>query len=416
MFSNSFLFFYSYFIFLVIFKMNQKIFILFLCFFGNIMFVFSQQIISLENAIELTKKQNLGLQTTILEVEMAKKMQKSAFDLPKTDFSMQYGNVNDFQIDYSFNVVQNFSLPNVYQKKLAYNKNQTILTEKKLAYQEKEMIKMVKTIYYQILFLYEKQNILLQQDSLQTSLLKTAEVRVRTGEGKEIEKLSANLLLQDLKNQQNQLENDIKVQKEELKKLINLKENFEIADKKLTKRILNITQIDITKNPHLIFLKQQIELQKSNVKVQKTAFSPDLRLGYYNMRENENPNLHVAQAGIALPIFNTGRKSMVASAQINEKMAENQWIYQQQITERNAEILQTQIERSNIALNYYENIAIPQIDKIQNIFQKSYQNGEISYVELTQNRMQNFQILMNYLQELSNYNQIIIQIEFLTGE
>ncbi|TAH29307.1 MAG: TolC family protein [Cytophagales bacterium] len=396
--------------------MKLKKMFLYICFFSNLMPLFSQQIVNLEKAIEIAKKQNLGLQTTALEIEMTRKMQKSAFDLPKTDFSMQYGNVNDFQVDYSFNVVQNFSLPHVYQKKLKYNQQQTILTEKKRSFQEKEMVKMIKITYYQIIFLYEKQALLLQQDSLQKLLLRTAEVRVRTGEGKELEKLSANLLLQDLKNQLLQVDNELKVQKEELKKLLNITDNIEIEDKKLIKRFMNMTQIDVSKNPYLLFSKQQIELQKSNTEVQKSAFSPDLKLGYYNMRENENPNLHVAQLGVALPIFNTGRKAMVASAKINEKIAESQFAYQTQTTERNFEILKAQLERSQEAINYYENNAIPQIDKIQKVFQKSYQSGEISYVELTQNRLQTFQILMNYLQELSNYNQIIISIEFLIGE
>lgn len=396
--------------------MKLKKMFLYICFFSNLMPLFSQQIVNLEKAIEIAKKQNLGLQTTALEIEMTRKMQKSAFDLPKTDFSMQYGNVNDFQVDYSFNVVQNFSLPHVYQKKLKYNQQQTILTEKKRSFQEKEMVKMIKITYYQIIFLYEKQALLLQQDSLQKLLLRTAEVRVRTGEGKELEKLSANLLLQDLKNQLLQVDNELKVQKEELKKILNITDNIEIEDKKLIKRFMNMTQIDVSKNPYLLFSKQQIELQKSNTEVQKSAFSPDLKLGYYNMRENENPNLHVAQLGVALPIFNTGRKAMVASAKINEKIAESQFAYQTQTTERNFEILKAQLERSQEAINYYENNAIPQIDKIQKVFQKSYQSGEISYVELTQNRLQTFQILMNYLQELSNYNQIIISIEFLIGE
>lgn len=396
--------------------MKLKKMFLCICFFCNLMPLFSQQIVNLEKAIEIAKKQNLGLQTTALEIEMTRKMQKSAFDLPKTDFSMQYGNVNDFQVDYSFNVVQNFSLPHVYQKKLKYNQQQTILTEKKRSFQEKEMIKMIKITYYQMTFLYEKQALLSQQDSLQKLLLRTAEVRVRTGEGKELEKLSTNLLLQDLKNQLLQVDNELKVQKEELKKLLNITDNIEIEDKKLIKRFMNMTQIDVSKNPYLLFSKQQIELQKSNIEVQKTAFSPDLKLGYYNMRENENPNLHVAQLGVALPIFNTGRKAMLASAKINEKMAESQFAYQTQTTERNFEILKAQLERSQEAINYYENNAIPQIDKIQKVFQKSYQSGEISYVELTQNRLQTFQILMNYLQELSNYNQIIISIEFLIGE
>jgi cobalt-zinc-cadmium resistance protein CzcA len=379
------------------------------------MTIFAQNSYNLSDLITLGKKQNLGLKTTSLEVEMNKKLQNTAFDLPKTDFSMQYGNVNNFQIDYSFNVVQNFSLPKVYQKKFQYNQQQTLMSEKKLLLQEKELIFQIKSIYYHLSFLYEKNNLLEKQDSLQKILVHIAEVRVKTGEGKMLEKLSSELLLKEIENQRNQIQNDLKIQKEELKKLLNLQEDFEIFDKKILKNNFNITQIDVQQNPQLLYLQQQIELQKKNVELQKTNFLPDLRLGYYNMQESKNPNLHVAQLGIAIPIFNVGRKANLNGAKIQQEMNENHFLHQKQVITQNGNILISQWQKSLQNLEYYEKTALPQAEKIQNTFQKAYQSGEIAYTELAQSRLQTFQIAMNYIQELANYNQIVTQIEFLIG-
>jgi cobalt-zinc-cadmium resistance protein CzcA len=46
---------------------------------------------------------------------------------------------------------------------------------------------------------------------------------------------------------------------------------------------------------------------------------------------------------------------------------------------------------------------------------KSYQQGEIEYVEMLQNTQQAWQIREQYLQEVLAYNQSIVQIETILG-
>jgi cobalt-zinc-cadmium resistance protein CzcA len=372
--------------------------------------IFAQKVIDLPTAIETAKAQHLGLKTAGLEVEMMRQAEKTAYDLPKTEFSTQYGNVNNFNVDYSLNISQTFNLPTVYRKRLAYNAQQTQLAEKKRAIQERELVQMVKSVYYNLVFLYEKEALLGRQDSLYQQLAKGAEVRLRTGEGKALEKMSADLQWHEIQNLLKQTASELQVQKIELARLLNATEVIEIADKKLTKKVLT-AQMDVMQNLQIQTLQQQIAVQKANTQVQKTAYSPDIRLGYYNMQESRNPNLHVAQVGVAIPIFNAGKKASVASSRVGEEVAESQLAYQRQTLENELAKLKMQYERSQQALAYYENVAMPQIQAIEKQLQKAYSSGEIGYVEWTQNRLQTFQIQMNYLQELANYNQIVVALE-----
>jgi cobalt-zinc-cadmium resistance protein CzcA len=222
--------------------------------------------------------------------------------------------------------------------------------------------------------------------------------------------MSADLQWQEIQNQLKQTASDLQVQKKELARLLNVSEALEIADKKLTKRTLT-TNMDIAQHPKIQTLQQAIEVQKANTQVQKTAYSPDIRLGYYNMQESRNPNLHVAQVGVSIPLFNAGKRASVASAKVGEQVAESQLAYQRQTLEREADKWRAQYERSQQALVYYETVALPQIQSIEKQLQRAYSSGEIGYVEWTQNRLQTFQIQLNYVQELANYNQIVVALE-----
>ena len=67
------------------------------------------------------------------------------------------------------------------------------------------------------------------------------------------------------------------------------------------------------------------------------------------------------------------------------------------------------------SLKYYQQTALPQAEWLVQTALKSYQQGEIEYVEMLQNTQQAWQIREQYLQEVLAYNQNIIQIETILG-
>jgi cobalt-zinc-cadmium resistance protein CzcA len=66
-------------------------------------------------------------------------------------------------------------------------------------------------------------------------------------------------------------------------------------------------------------------------------------------------------------------------------------------------------------VNYYESSGLQQADQILRITQFSYKKGEIGYVEYIQNLTQALSIKSGYLDILNQYNQTIINVNFLTG-
>jgi cobalt-zinc-cadmium resistance protein CzcA len=68
------------------------------------------------------------------------------------------------------------------------------------------------------------------------------------------------------------------------------------------------------------------------------------------------------------------------------------------------------------SLNYYEEKAIPQADIIIDNANKSFKNGAIDYIEFIQAMNQALEIKFDYIKTLNNYNQAIINLEYLINQ
>ena len=68
------------------------------------------------------------------------------------------------------------------------------------------------------------------------------------------------------------------------------------------------------------------------------------------------------------------------------------------------------------SLSYYKDKAVPQAELIIGNAQKSFENGAIGYVEYFQNLNQGLELKFNYLKTLNEYNQAIIDLEYLIGQ
>jgi cobalt-zinc-cadmium resistance protein CzcA len=77
--------------------------------------------------------------------------------------------------------------------------------------------------------------------------------------------------------------------------------------------------------------------------------------------------------------------------------------------------LKDQNSKYQNSLKYFIATALPQADLLETTALKSYQQGEIEYVEMLQNTQSAWSIRENYLMEVQNNNQNIIQIETILG-
>ena len=77
------------------------------------------------------------------------------------------------------------------------------------------------------------------------------------------------------------------------------------------------------------------------------------------------------------------------------------------------QILQEQLRMKDAALTLYETNTKSLADAIWTTAMRSYEEGEIGYMTLIQSLDHAKSLELNYIQNVSDYNQIVISIQYL---
>ena len=73
-------------------------------------------------------------------------------------------------------------------------------------------------------------------------------------------------------------------------------------------------------------------------------------------------------------------------------------------------------KKSSQSLNYYETSGLSEADTIIYAATKSFNAGQINYIVYMQSLNQAFEIKFNYYDALKQYNESIIQLNYLNGQ
>ena len=376
----------------------------------------TNQTISLPQLIEQTLQNNQNISISRLEIANNQALVGTAKELPKTSFEVQYGRTQVYNgNDVTFSFGQNFALPGLYKAQREVLKGNVSTTEKRANLTKNQLINDVKNIYYQLLNNAQLIKLLARQDSLYREAFRAASVRYKTGESNLLEKVSFETRMREIQNRIQGYKADEEGLYQNLKFLVNNNQDFKIDVNYPSKKVLIINELSILSNPFLAILKQQNEVSNLQTNLEKIRLQPDFRVGIINQSIEQNYNQNIIQLGVNVPIFKKAQNARIEASKINSQ------IVQQQIklteTQLNVQLnsLKIQYEKLQKSLDYYEKFALPQSELIIRTAAKSYQAGEIEYVEFAQNITQAWQIKESYLSELQTFNQIIINIETIIG-
>ena len=82
------------------------------------------------------------------------------------------------------------------------------------------------------------------------------------------------------------------------------------------------------------------------------------------------------------------------------------------IHDRRKENLEYELNNYFKKLQYFNMVGLGQADQLLEINRAKFENEDIDYTEYTQKAAEAFQIQLDYLETLNNYNQTAIQLEF----
>jgi heavy metal efflux system protein len=410
---------------------SAGIFILALFSLGNHASAQKAKQMDLRGAITMALENNLAVKSSLLSVDQQKALKASSWDIGKTAVGMEHGQMNSYNRDNSISVSQSISFPTVYinQSKLASENVKS--SEWQMKSSKLETATRVKQVYWQLVYLYSRKNLLIYQDSLFTGLMRAAELRAKTGETNRLEMISARSQSLDVKNQLRQSIADINIFSFKMQELLNSKVPFYPADTSL-RRTIYIPPADssaISGNPDLGFMKQLVQVSYSEKKVALSNIMPDLNIGYFSQTiigtqdVNGVPRVFGPgdrfsgiQAGIAIPLWIAPYTAKAKAAKINETIAKTNAEYFAKSLSGNFSELMEEYNKYSSSMEYYEQQALPEAELIIDQSTLSFNAGALDYLDYVQSLNRALAIRQGYLDAANNYNQTVINIEYITGK
>ena len=384
------------------------------------------QKLDVKQALEIGLKNNQNIQASELEVKMQTQMQKTAFELPKTELLGTFGQINSQAQDKNFNISQSFN-PFQISAKRNLLKEYSNASATKLGVSKQEVTYSIRQSWNTLLY-YEKENdVLEKQNVVMQKFVKSANLKFQTGETNALEKTIASAKQQELEQKIKQNKAQIAIEKSKLKVILDLKTDFIAIDTSFVPypAMAKVDSSMVKQNPIVQLANQQVQIAQAIHKVEKSALSPDFSVGYFlqsitgnqdvngtSTYYNNSPQFQGFTVGIAVPLFAGSNIAKAKAAKTNIEREQKNADYINQQFKSHLEQQSEQLTTYGSLIEYYKNTAMPNANLIIKNATKGYQNGDISYVEYVQSIETASQIQLNYYEAIYNYNQTIITIQY----
>jgi cobalt-zinc-cadmium resistance protein CzcA len=344
--------------------------------------------------------------------------------------SLLYGQYNSVaKNDNNLTIAQSMPFPTVFMKQSGLNKAMIHSAKLKETVARNELTFSVRQAFNQLLYLKERDQLLLQQDSLLRDLVKVASLHYKTGEGTLLEKTSAETHLLEMQNQRSRNTADIQIALAQLRLLCQLPEitdvNGTLAELSVS---MNADSILISNNPLLALSKQQVQVNEWQHKKEIANTLPDLRFGYFNQTLIGTQNINGQdqyfgtsdrfqgfQVGVGIPLWIPSHTARVKAASLATEEAQKQDESVSLAVNQHYNQAMQELEKNKSSLHYYNESALKTATLLTAQSKLAFKSGEIDYTTLLLNLKQALVIREGYLHALHQYTQSLITLHYLNG-
>ena len=377
----------------------------------------AQEKISLEKAIETALENNIKIKNGKLNSEYLQKMTKTGYDISNTGIIGEYGQFNSNANDIKIGVSQTIKFPTVYkrQKQLLIEEAKT--GEWNEVLQRKELTRQVTTVFYEMVYLKEKEKLLLKSDSIYSEFLRKSTLRFDKGESNILEKATAENQSGQIKIQLLELQSDYKMTQLQFKYILNTDKDFiPVSDKYKLDFAENLDKNVISNQPSIKLFEQEVNSNKAQISLEKSKKLPELIGGVYyqtfktNTAFQDGYNGIYGQFGVALPLFNSNIKNRQKALEINSQIAENNLTNEKLKLQSQYQELIQESKKHQETITYFENQALKNVDLITKAANDKFINGDINYLEWVMLINQNTEIQSNYIETVRKFNETILKL------
>lgn len=376
----------------------------------------AQEQISLEKAIELGLENNNALKAAALAVDEKQALLGASFNLDKANVYYNYDEnnvgLNGLPIRV-WGISQAIRYPGVYTAQRSIAEQAFEIQKEEYNILKQAFLENISLAYYQLVYLQNKRSLVAHLDSLYSGVALSAKRKYELGEQNYLEMLNTQAQQQEISMQLKQLDEDINIAYFKLNSYLLLADNFTLEDKKLVK--LDYLNPDLEKHPEMLRIAKQKQNAVSLLRLEKVQRMPDLNVEYFQGKNNgAAAQLYQGfSIGLDVPLWFGASKSKIKAASIQQEIVDRQSF----AVLLRLQTLQNQLlgalNRDQQALEYYENKGKRLAKELLHVAQKSYQLGEINFLQFIQSVQSAQLIELDYLDNLISYNQNSIRLHYL---
>ncbi len=387
--------------------------------------------LSLNEAVNIGLKNNPAVKSAVENISASKGRFWSGISLPQPELevSYEYAPVNSSLSNYSektMAVSQSFEFPsNYFLKGSKFNKEEDLAVYK-LNMTERSVVSQVKSSYYKVLVKqyqvkFAHENLLISKD-----FYNKAEIRQNVGEGTNLERLTAKVQHTEALNNLEVAKNELAASFAELNfALGNERQNYE-AYYDLTDTLgfvdhnINIEQLYKSleeTNPQIKIAELKNEISSIEKKLAWSSLLPNINLAYFKQSRDGNTGFYGASFGISLPLwFMFDQRGKIQEAIAYQAIFQSELQLTKNEMALKIKSAFTDHENNLKQVKLYLNDILPQAEEIYRIAIKSFDAGELTYLEYLQAKQTLISSRNNYINALFNHYQSDFKIEEIVGQ
>jgi len=387
--------------------------------------------LSLAEALELGLNTNPEIKSAMEQVRAAKARFWSGISLPRPEIGVSYeytplnSGLHNFS-ERSYEARQSFEFPATYFFKGKKLNQEEDIANYKLEMVKRNVIRQIKTGYFNVLA--KKYHVKTTGENLAIAedFFKKAEIRYNVGEGTNLERLTARVQFIEAQNRLEVAKNELKTAIAELQYALGAGNQNPDPDFALSDSLVFIdhdispgqiyTALEQT-NPQLKIAWSYYGIAAVDKALAWSSLLPDINLAYFRQTRDGDNGFYGASLGISFPLwFMLDQRGKIQEANANRSLAG--YALQLNRNEVNLRLKSafTDHENNLKQVKLYVNELLPQAEEIYRIAVKSYQAGELSYLEYLLAGQTLINSRSNYIDALFNHYQSIFRIEEITGQ
>ncbi|MFA6980502.1 MAG: TolC family protein [Ignavibacteriaceae bacterium] len=387
--------------------------------------------LSLNEAIKIGLKNNPEVKSAIESISASKGRFWSGISLPQLEVgvSYEYAPVKSGLSNYSektLAISQSFEFPtNYFLKGSKLNKEEEIAVHK-LSLTQRRIFSQIKTNYYKALAKQYQVKSAEENLAISEDFFKKAAIRQNVGEGTNLERLTAQVQHTEAQNNLEVAKNDLKTALAELNYSMgygkqSYDSNFNLADSLVfidheisLEQIYNLFE---ETNPQIKIAGLNYEIASVEKGLAWSSLLPNINLAYFKQTRDGNTGFYGASFGLSVPLwFMFDQRGKIQEASANQLISESELQLTKNEIALKLKSAFTDHENNLKQVKLYVNDLLPQAEEIYRIAIKSYDAGELTYLEYLQAKQTLINSRNNYINVLFNHYQSVFRIEEITGQ